>query len=76
MIAVDTCFNNTKRLPTIWKDGGDTSTFKFGATPKEGFFLPDPVDCNFISKGLVAVDTWYPSPGPDGIEGYLKKLDA
>lgn len=74
MIAVDTCFNNTERLPTIWQEGGSTSTFRFMAQPKEGFFLPDPSNVEFESTGVTAVDSKFVVPASK--DEFMKKLDA
>ena len=61
MMAVDVCFNNTDRIPTIWESSeGNPNNFLFKLKPNsEGKFdvkFDDVSDLNFEVEAIVAID--------------------
>ena len=61
MIAVDICFNNSDRIPTIWEtsEGNPNNfLFKLKSSPEEKFELKfdETKDLNFEVEEVVAID--------------------
>ena len=61
MMAVDVCFNNSDRIPTIWEASeGNPNNFLFKLKPdsegKFDFKFDDVSDLNFEVEAVVAID--------------------
>jgi hypothetical protein len=82
MIAIDTCFNNTDRFPTIWKQEGSSKTFQFKVETMPQFKLTDTKNLafnpketamlNLNSRGILSTENCFPAVGRQAkLDSYL-----